>query len=135
MAETGAELGGALGLAVLGSLGMAVYRNQVTAAMPLGVSREVAEAVKETLGGAVAAAGQLPDQLGSALLSVAHEAFVHGLQLNAFIGVFVFIGLAALTMTMLRHVRPHAEPEGQPEPEQAERRPRLRPQTEIQVGD
>ncbi len=115
IAETGAELGGALGLAVLGSLGMAVYRSQVTAAMPPGIPPEVVHAVQETLGGAVAAASHLPDPLGSALLGTARLAFAHGLQLNALIGVFGFIGLALLTATLLRHVRPHAQPEAQGE--------------------
>jgi DHA2 family multidrug resistance protein-like MFS transporter len=114
IAETGAELGGALGLAVLGSLGIAVYRSQVAAALPPGISPEVAEAVQETLGGAVAVAMQLPDQLGLALLSTAHQAFVQGLQLNASIGVVGFAGLAILTMTMLRHVDTAAGPEQPP---------------------
>lgn len=115
MAETGAEFGGALGLAVLGSLGMAVYRSQVAATMPAGISPEIAHAVEETLGGAVVAAGQLPDQLGSALLHAAQNAFVSGLRLDALIGVIGFTGLAALTLTMLRHIRPHeGETEEQP---------------------
>jgi DHA2 family multidrug resistance protein-like MFS transporter len=117
IAETGAELGGALGLAVLGSLGVAVYRSRVAAALPPGLSPEMAEAVLETLGGAVAAATQLPDQLGTSLLNTAHLAFVQALQLNATIGVIGFIGLTILTATMLRHVNIEAGPEQQPIPE------------------
>jgi DHA2 family multidrug resistance protein-like MFS transporter len=135
LAETGAELGGALGLAVLGSLGMAVYRNQVAAAMPSGISPEVVESVKETLGGAVVAAGQLPDQLGAALLSTAQDAFIQGLQLNALIGVVGFIGLAMLTATMLRHIRPHAEAEPEPQPESPFESLTLEPQPEMSFGD
>ena len=97
LAETGAELGGALGLAVLGSLGIAVYRSQVVASMPPGISPEVVQAVQETLGGTVAAAGQLPGPLGSTVLHLAHTAFIQGLHLTAFIGVVVMIGLAILT--------------------------------------
>jgi DHA2 family multidrug resistance protein-like MFS transporter len=110
-------LGGALGLAVLGSLGIAVYRNQVAAALPPGISPEVVQAVQETLGGAAAVATQLPEQLGTALLSTAHQAFVQGLQLNAVIGVISFIGLAILTVTLLRHVDMDTKPEPQPNPE------------------
>jgi len=117
LAETGAEFGGALGLAVLGSLGVAVYRSQLTAAMPPGISPEVAQAVQETLGEAVAVAGQLPGQLGPALLSAAQEAFVMGLQLTSLIGTVVMIGLAILTLALLRHIDidMDAEPEQQPE--------------------
>jgi DHA2 family multidrug resistance protein-like MFS transporter len=117
IAETGAELGGALGLAVLGSLGVAVYRSQVAAALPADISPEMAEAVLETLGGAVAVATQLPDQLGLSLLNIAHQAFIRGLQLNALIGVIAFIGLAILTATSLRQVNLDAGPEQQPIPE------------------
>jgi DHA2 family multidrug resistance protein-like MFS transporter len=115
LAETGAELGGALGLAVLGSLGVAVYRSQVAAAMPRGISPELAKAVQETLGGAVAVAAQLPDQLAGVLLGAAREAFVPGMQLTSLIGAVVMIGLAILTVIMLRHLDIGTEPEPQPE--------------------
>ncbi|TME26716.1 MAG: hypothetical protein E6I75_25860, partial [Chloroflexi bacterium] len=36
LAQTGAELGGALGIAVLGSLGTAIYRGMVASALPEG---------------------------------------------------------------------------------------------------
>ncbi|MBZ0284309.1 MAG: MFS transporter [Anaerolineae bacterium] len=117
ISETGAELGGALGLAVLGSLGMAVYRNQVIANMPSAISPELVEAVQETLGGAAAAAAQLPDEIGAQLLNTAHNAFVQALHLNAFIGVIGFTGLAILTMTMLRHIQIHTESGEQTAPE------------------
>jgi MFS transporter, DHA2 family, multidrug resistance protein len=104
LAETGAELGGALGIAVLGSLATAVYRSQVTATLPPQISEEMAHAVQETLGGAVATAGQLSDPLGSALFAAAANAFVAGLQMISLIGAVIMIGLAALTVTMLRHV-------------------------------
>jgi DHA2 family multidrug resistance protein-like MFS transporter len=102
---------------VLGSLGVAVYRTQVAAALPAEISPEMAEAVLETLGGAVAVATQLPDQLGLSLLNIAHQAFIRGLQLNALIGVIAFIGLAILTATSLRQVNLDAGPEQQPIPE------------------
>ena len=114
ISETAAELGGALGIAILGSLGTALYRNQVATAIPPGVSPEAAKAVQETLAGAVAVVGQLPDQAGLALLNAAHEAFLQGLQLTSVIGVVVMVGLAILTATMLREVSINEEPEQQP---------------------
>ena len=109
LAETGAELGGALGLALLGSLGVAVYRSQMAAAMPSGIASDVAEAVMETLGGAVSMVGQLPDQLGTAVLLDAREAFVLGMRMTSLIGTVFIIGLAILTAVMLRHVEIHGE--------------------------
>jgi DHA2 family multidrug resistance protein-like MFS transporter len=111
LAETGAEFGGALGLAVLGSLGLAIYRSQLIAGFPSGISPEATKAALETLSGAVTVAPQLPAQLGTALLDVAHEAFAHALQVNAWIALIGFSGLSLLIATMLRHVRPHAETE------------------------
>lgn len=116
LAETGAELGGALGLAVLGSLGIAVYRSQVVPALTSEIAPEIAEAIRETLGGAVVAVQQLPGQLGDSILAVARQAFVQGVQLNALLGVIGFLSLAVLTATMLRNIQPHTETEEQPEP-------------------
>jgi DHA2 family multidrug resistance protein-like MFS transporter len=131
LSETGAELGGALGIAVLGSLGIAIYRSQLAADLPAGISSEAAKAAQETLSGAVTVAGQLPDPLGAALLGTAHEAFIQGLQLTSVIGAVVMVGLAILTVTMLRQVRPPAEAEDQTETESAVRRPTLPAQPDI----
>ena len=52
ISETGAELGGALGIAVLGSIGVAVYRSQIADAIPgSDVTRGFRER-KDTLAGA-----------------------------------------------------------------------------------
>jgi MFS transporter, DHA2 family, multidrug resistance protein len=136
ISETGAEFGGALGIAVLGSLGMAIYRSYLAGALPSGIPPETLAVAQETLGGAAAAAAQLSDpQIGGALLSAAHEAFVKALQVVGFIGAVSFTSLAIMTMIVLRHVRPHDESEDQPEPEQAHRHPIARPQPEAQTGD
>lgn len=123
ISETGAEFGGALGLAVLGSLGTAIYRSQMAAALPPGISPEAAQVAQETLASAVTVAGQLPDPLGAALLGVAHEAFIQGLQLTSLIGAVVMVSLAILTVTMLRQVQTPAETEGQPDSRSITRRP------------
>src|SRR5687767_8004362 len=80
ISETGAELGGALSIAILGTIGTAVYRIQVDDGIPAGVPREQAEAARDTLGGAVAAAQELPDALAAEVLSAANEAFTRGFQ-------------------------------------------------------
>jgi DHA2 family multidrug resistance protein-like MFS transporter len=115
LAETGAELGGAMGLAVLGSLGIAVYRSRLAASIPTGISTQLAEAAQETLGGAVGVAGQLPNHLSVSLLDAAHEGFILGVQLNALIGAIIMSFLAVLTVIMLRHLGQEGENESQPE--------------------
>jgi DHA2 family multidrug resistance protein-like MFS transporter len=102
ISETASELGGALGIAVLGVIGTAVYRGQVTGAITSGVPAGAATATRDTLGGAVSAAGQLPDELGAALLGAARDAFGHGLHVVAAISAGVAIGSAVLAAVMLR---------------------------------
>jgi DHA2 family multidrug resistance protein-like MFS transporter len=114
ISETGSEFGGALGIAILGSIGIAVYRSEVTDAIPDGLPPEAAEAARDTLGGALAAAGQLPDQLGAGLLDAAREAFAQSLQLIAATSAAVAVGIAILAAVLLRRVRSHADPERQP---------------------
>ena len=101
ISETGAELGGALGIALLGSLGTAVYRAGVTDAF----GGAVPEAAKDTLGGALAVAEQLPGDAGRELMAVAHDAFTQGLHLSATVGAVIAVGVAILVATLLRNVR------------------------------
>ena len=116
ISETSAELGGALGIAVLGSIGTAVYRSEVAGAVPADVPPAAAKAAHDTLGGAVAAAEELPDQLGAELLDAAREAFTQALQLTAITSAAIVVGVAILAAVVLRDVRKGSGPEGQPEP-------------------
>jgi len=116
IAETGAELGGALGLAILGSLGVAIYRSQMIAAMPAGIPVDVMAAAQETLGAAVIAAASLPAELAAALLADTRVAFVHGLQVTSLIGAICMFALALLTLILLRNVQLGDAPHGEPMP-------------------
>jgi DHA2 family multidrug resistance protein-like MFS transporter len=111
ISETGSELGGALGLALMGSLGVAIYRGQLADQLPAGVPAEAAAAARDTLGSAVEVAAQLPGQLGAAVLDAAHQAFVTGLQLTAAIAAVLGIALAVLALIALRHQEPTAAEE------------------------
>lgn len=132
LSETGAELGGALGLAILGSLGMAIYRIRLDGALPAGISPEVAHAAEETLGGAVMAAAQLPPETGAALLNSANLAFVNALQVLSIIGVGGFIVLVIMVATVLRDVQPQS---GHGEEDFEAPQPVAHPQPEMQGGD
>jgi MFS transporter, DHA2 family, multidrug resistance protein len=102
ISETAAELGGALGIAGLGSIGMAIYRSAVQDGLPPGVPAEVAAAARDTLGGAVSAATQLPGSSADALLDVARHAFVAGLQLTSAIAAVVAAAIAVVAAVALR---------------------------------
>ncbi len=105
ISETGAELGGALGIALLGSIGTAVYRSELADTLPASVPAGAAEVARDTLGAAVGVAAQLPDRLGAALLDSAREAFVQGMRLSSAVAAVVAVAIAALAVVMLRHVR------------------------------
>ena len=111
ISETCSEFGGALGIAILGSVGTAIYRSAMTDSIPPGIPPEAAAAARDTLGGAVAAAKQLSDQLGAALLDTARDAFTHGLRVTAMTSAVIAIGMAVAVMVLLRHIRPASEPE------------------------
>jgi DHA2 family multidrug resistance protein-like MFS transporter len=105
ISETGTELGGALGIAILGSIGVAIYRSELARTLPAGIPRQAAAAARDTLGGAVGAAHQLPAGAGAALLAAARQAFTTGLQVTAVISAAVAAGIAVLATVLLRGVR------------------------------
>lgn len=102
ISETGAELGGALGLSILGSIGVAVYRGDLAANLPATVPAEAAAAVSDTLGAAVAVSEQLPEGLRATVLDAARDAFVHGMHLTSAIAAIVAIAMAVLAVAVLR---------------------------------
>ena len=103
------EFGGALGIALFGSIGVAVYRTMVADVVPPGLSPEVVEATKATLGGAMATAAQLPAELGAALTDAARVAFIRGLRVCAVISAVGSFGLAVFAALALRRARPGSE--------------------------
>ncbi|MER6713388.1 MFS transporter [Streptomyces sp. NPDC006386] len=95
--ETGTEFGGALSMAFLGSIGTAVYRHRIPDAAP-GPARE-------TLGGALAVAEQLPGRAGDALAAAAREAFTSGMHWAAVTGAVLLAGAAAAAVPALRRAQ------------------------------
>ncbi|MFI1200051.1 hypothetical protein ACH4VR_11435 [Streptomyces sp. NPDC020883] len=77
-AETANYLGGALGLAVLGTVSSAIYSRRVGGALPAGRDAAATERARETVAGAAAEAGRLGAGGSAALLKAAHSAFVSG---------------------------------------------------------
>jgi MFS transporter, DHA2 family, multidrug resistance protein len=102
ISETGAELGGALGIAILGSVGVAIYRGELADRLPAELPVGAAAAARDTLGSAVAVAGELPGRLGAVVLQTAREAFVEGMRISSGIAAVVAVGLAILALVMLR---------------------------------
>ncbi len=95
IASVAPQFGGALGIAVLGSVITAVYRSRISPA-------EVPEAARDNLNAAVAVAGSLPGRLASGLLDTARTAFVQGFHLTAAISAVLMAGVALLVVILLR---------------------------------
>jgi DHA2 family multidrug resistance protein-like MFS transporter len=104
ISETASELGGALGIAILGSIGTALYRGQIADGIPQGVPPHAADAARDTLGAAVSVSGGLPSPLASQLLDAARGAFTHGLQVAALTSAVVAAGMAVVAASLLRRV-------------------------------
>jgi DHA2 family multidrug resistance protein-like MFS transporter len=104
ISETGAELGLALGVAVLGSLGTAIYRSEVAVVIPAGVPADVSRPILDTLGAATSVASRLGEHAGP-VLDAARAAFVDGVQVIAVISASITAALLVLVATMLRRAR------------------------------
>jgi len=102
ISETCAELGGALGIAIFGSIGVAIYRAMLAPALPLALAPDLARTAMSTLGGAVAVSNRLPAQTATALVDAARDAFLRGLVLCAVISGFGSIAMAAFAAWTFR---------------------------------
>jgi MFS transporter, DHA2 family, multidrug resistance protein len=101
ISETSSELGGALGLAILGTVGTAVYHGQVSGSIP-DLPAGAAATATDTLGGAVQVADRLPQALAADLLEPAREAFTQALQVASILSGVLVITAAVLITRLLR---------------------------------
>ncbi|RLK57956.1 MFS transporter [Actinokineospora cianjurensis] len=100
VSETSTELGMALGVAALGSLGTGLYRAQVT--VPPGTPPATAEAIQDSLANGVAATTSLPPSTADTLLASAREAFTSGLAGIALTSAILSFALAGLVLWGIR---------------------------------
>ena len=109
ISETTGELGGSLGLAILGSIGTSIYRTELARAIPAGIPPDAQQAAIESLGDAKSLVEYLPNGLGSVLFDIALGSFIQGLQFTVIISTAVAAVTAALVFVKLRKVRLDSE--------------------------
>jgi EmrB/QacA subfamily drug resistance transporter len=97
MNDTTRELGGSLGIAVLGSVMASTYAAHVGKAV-VGMPAQAAAAVKSSLAGALTVAGQTGN---GALAATAKSAFMSGLTLAMVVGAVIILVAAALAFVGL----------------------------------
>jgi DHA2 family multidrug resistance protein-like MFS transporter len=106
LVETSSELGGALGMALLGSVLAAVYRAQAAQLMPAGLPPAAAEEAGQTLAGAVTVSAQLPGALGEAVLEAGRAAYTAAMHSAALAAAGVLVLATVLTLVLLRGTDP-----------------------------
>jgi MFS transporter, DHA2 family, multidrug resistance protein len=111
ISETSAELGGALGIAILGSIGTAAYRSMMATTVPADVPVAAIAAARSTLGGALAVAAPLPDHLRVELVGVARESFTQAFALIAGICAVVALATSIIVALVLRRALVTSESE------------------------
>jgi DHA2 family multidrug resistance protein-like MFS transporter len=99
VAQTSNEFGYAVGIALLGSVGTAVYRAGMA-------GTGAPAAATDTLAGAIATAASLPADAASMLLDDARGAFADGLHAVAVVAAVILAGVAVLIVTTLRRIPP-----------------------------
>ena len=106
LSTTASDLGISLGVAIVGSIAVATYRNEIDGTLPQGLPGDIEAAAGDTLDGAVAAAAQLPADVGATVLEAARAAFTTGLNLGAAAAAVIAALASILAATRLRHVPP-----------------------------
>lgn len=102
LSETASELGAALGIAVLGSIGTALYRSHVLDGVPDDIPTEATEVIGSSLGAALSVSEHLPGGAATHLTELARQAFVDGLGAATVVGGIILI-FAAVVCPLLIH--------------------------------
>ncbi|MET8977515.1 MFS transporter [Streptomyces sp. NPDC004539] len=127
--QTAYDLGLALGIAVTGSVAVAVYRGEIADTVPADVPAGAAEAARDTVGGASAAAQGLPAEAGEKLLAVARDAFTSGLHATAWVSAGFALATTVVVLALLRHIPAIGSEEPAPEPAAEEAEALHKPET------
>ena len=100
--DTTREFGGTLGVAVVGSVFLSVYGAKVIDGYrSLGLPEQYESIVRESMGGGLAMAGQLPADVAAQLAGVVKGAFIDGLSRGSVVSALVVLFGAVLARRYL----------------------------------
>jgi len=105
ISETSTALGASFGIALLGSIGVAVYRYKFYYLKIAGVPQTAIKTAKDTFAAAVQTAGKLPSDAGKALLNVARNSFLDSFRITAWVAAAILFVIAFVVARMLRRQR------------------------------
>ncbi|KOV98524.1 MFS transporter [Streptomyces sp. NRRL B-1140] len=118
--DTALELGGALGIAVLGSLLGAAYRDELTDLVGNRLPAEAMETAKDSVGAGLAVAQRVAQdpsagpQQAQAAVDAVHQAFAHGVAQTSLIGGIIMAAGTLIVLAVLPGRRGFARKSAEP---------------------
>lgn len=106
ISETAFEVGGALGIALIGSVLNAVYRTSIT--LPTDLPADQVSRVRESLGTAITDVAARPEQAAGAVVDAARAAFVDGVHVAALVCAVLAAVLTVPAVLALRRPTPNS---------------------------
>ncbi len=103
MNDTTREVGGALGIAVLGSVLASGYKSSIEEKL-VGLPEQTLDIAKESIGGALAVASEMGED-GAEIIKGANEAFADGMRLTMWVGA----GFLVLSAVLVWRFMPNKE--------------------------
>jgi MFS transporter, DHA2 family, multidrug resistance protein len=121
MNDTSREVGGALGVAIVGSMLSSLYSHDLDAKLPATVPGQVRDAADQSVGAALQVSAQL-GRIGAPLADAARESFVYAMSRASLVTAAVALlgALAAWRFLPARAAEVHDLAAAEPEPELAE---------------
>jgi hypothetical protein len=104
--DTSRQVGGALGVAIIGSALSSYYGSHIADALK-GQSPKVVTAAKSSIGGAIDAAAKIGGPAGNSLATLAKEAFVGGMHRGAIVAAISAL-IGAIIAALYLPARPPA---------------------------
>jgi hypothetical protein len=105
--DTTREVGGALGIAILGSIATSSYRSGVDLS---GLPAEAQEAAGESIGAAIGVASQLGGDTGAALVMEASQAFTDAFNTTMLVAALIGVASAIAAAIVARHIDERGQP-------------------------
>ncbi|GGN15974.1 MFS transporter [Streptomyces fuscichromogenes] len=126
--DTALELGGSLGIAILGSLLGTAYRDKLTGLVGSRLPAAALDTAKDSVGGGIVVAGQVAKnpaaggpQQAQALLDAVHESFAHGVARTSLIGGIIMAAGTMIVLAVLPGLRGETRAQEEAEEPQRER--------------
>jgi MFS family permease len=102
MNDTTRQMGGALGVAIIGSVFASVFRPGIVGELATaGATPEQATAARDSIAGALQVAAQLPGEAGQALANAAKVQFVDGMSTALVVAIVAVLAAAGIVFAFL----------------------------------